>query len=173
MALSVAGNAKLAWLPQPTIVFDRARLERTTRVDLSAEATFLGVEMLIFGRAAMGETVRDGSVRDAWRVRREEALLFADALRLEGPIAELLARPAVLDGAGATGLLIYAAPAAQERIETARAILHTAGAAAGVSYVNGVLVARAAAVDGRSLKAKLAPLIEALHGQPLPRIWTC
>lgn len=173
VALSVAGNAKLAWLPQPTIVFDRACLERTTRVDLSAEATFLGLEMLIFGRAAMGEIVREGSVRDTWRLRREEALLFADALRLEGPIAEVLARPAVLDGAGATGLLLYAAPAAHERIETARAILHTAGGAAGVSYVNGMLVARAAAADGRSLKAKLAPLIEALHGQPLPRIWTC
>jgi len=58
VALSVAGNAKLAWLPQPTIVFDRACLERMTRVDLSAGATFLGLEMLIFGRAAMGESVR-------------------------------------------------------------------------------------------------------------------
>ena len=173
VALAVAGNAKLAWLPQPTIVFDRACLERTTRVDLSAQATFLGVEMLIFGRAAMGEVVRQGVVRDAWQVWREEVLLFADALRLEGAIAEVLARPAVLDGAGAAGLLIYAAPAAQAQIETARAILHNAGGAAGVSYVNGVLVARAVAADGRTLAANLAPLIEVLHGQPLPRIWRC
>jgi urease accessory protein len=173
VALSVAGNAKLAWLPQPTIVFDRACLRRTTEVDLSAEASFLGLEMLIFGRAAMGESVREGSLRDAWRLRRQGALLFAEALRLEGPIAEVLARPAVLDGAGATGLLLYAAPAAQERIEEARTMLHNAGATAAVSWVNGVLVARAAAPDGLSLKAQLAPLIEALHGQPLPRIWTC
>src|SRR5262245_14381218 len=173
VALSVAGNAKLAWLPQPTIVFDRARLERTTEVDLSGEASFLGLEMLIFGRAAMGETVREGSLRDAWRLRRQGVVVFAEALRLEGPIAEVLARPAVLDGAAATGLMLYAAPAAQERIEEARAILHNAGAVAGVSLVNGVLVARVVAPDGLSLKAKLAPLIEALHGQPLPRIWAC
>jgi urease accessory protein len=173
VSLSLAGTAKLAWLPQPTILFDRARLERTTRVDLGAEATFVGVEMLIFGRAAMGESVRQGSVRDGWQVWRQQELLFADALRLEGPIAKVLARPGVLDGAGASGLLLYAAPAAGERIETARALLDKGGGAAGVSYVNGVLVARAVAADGLRLAAKLAPLIEALHGQALPRIWTC
>ena len=81
----------------------RARLERTRGSTSSAEAAFLGVEILIFGRAAMGETVRDGSVRDAWRVRREEASLFADALRLEARLLEPPARPAVLECAGATG----------------------------------------------------------------------
>ena len=39
--------------------------------------------------------------------------------------------------------------------------------------MNGVLVARAVAADGLRLAAKLAPLIEALHGRALPRIWTC
>jgi urease accessory protein len=173
VTLSVAGHAKLAWLPQPTILFDRAALERTTEVEVAAEATFLGLEIAIFGRAAMGESLRQGSVHDRWRVRREGVLLFADALRLEGPIAELIARPALLGGAGATGLVVYVAPAAQQRIETARAILDNAGGVAGVSAFNGMLVARAAAGDGRMLAAQLAPLIEALHGQPLPRIWTC
>jgi urease accessory protein len=171
--LALAGNAKLAWLPQPTILFDRAALERTTKVELAADASFLALEISIFGRAAMGESLRQGSVYDAWRVHRAGVLVFADALRLEGPIAELIARPALMGGAGAIGLLIYVAPAAQERIETARAILHNAGGVAGVSAFNGMLVARAAAADGRTLQAHLAPLIEALHGRPLPRIWTC
>ena len=173
VALALAGDAKLAWLPQPTILFDGAALARTTEVELDAEASFLGVEISIFGRAAMGESLRRGSVLDAWRVRRAGVLLFADALRLEGPIAELIARPGLIGGAGAIGLLIYVAPAAQERIETARAILHNAGAVAGVSALDGMLVARAAAADGRTLQAQLAPLIEALHARPLPRIWTC
>src|SRR5262245_7119588 len=173
VALSLAGNAELAWLPQPTILFDGAALARTTEVELAAEASFLGVEIAIFGRAAMGERLRAASINDAWRVRRAGVLLFADALRLEGPVAQLIARPGLLGGAGATGLIVYVAPAAQERIETARAILHNAGGLAGVSAFSGTLVARAAAADGRTLQAQLAPLIEALHGRPLPRIWTC
>ena len=173
VTLSVAAGARLAWLPQATILYDRAVLERTTRVELGAEASFLGLEIVIFGRAAMGESVRWGSLRDQWRVWRQGRLLFADAVRLEGPIAERLARPALLGGAGATALLLYVAPGAQERIESARAILHTAGAAAGVSAFNGLLLARAVAADGRTLQAQLTPLLQALHGRPLPRIWSC
>ncbi len=47
-------------------------------------ASFLAVEMLIFGRAAMGEDVHRGAWRDAWRVRRDGRLVFADAFRAEG-----------------------------------------------------------------------------------------
>jgi urease accessory protein len=65
------------------------------------------------------------------------------------------------------------APGAQARIESARAILHTANAAAGVSAFNGLLLARAVAADGRTLQAQLTPLLQALHGRPLPRIWSC
>jgi urease accessory protein len=172
VALAVAGG-ELAWLPQPTILFDRARLERMTTIKLRSDASILAVEMLIFGRAAMGESVVDGSVHDALRVWRDDVLLFADSFRLEGEIAAALARPAVLAGARATGLLIYVAPAAERRIAEARALLANAAGVVGVSGYNEMLVVRAAAADGRTLKADLAPLIEALHGRALPRIWTC
>jgi urease accessory protein len=173
VSLGVRGSADLAWLPQPTIVFDRAGLERVTTVELGAEATFLSVEMLIFGRAAMGESVAQGSVRDIVRIWREQALLFADSFRLEGDIAAALARPAVLAGARASGLVLYAAPAAEARLEEARCLSAKAAGVMGVSAFNRMLVARAAAPDGRTLQADLAPLLEALHGRPLPRIWKC
>jgi len=173
VALSLEGNAALAWLPQPTIVFDRAALERTTTIELSAEATFLGVEMLIFGRAAMGESVTRGAVRDSWRLRRDGELVFADSFRLEGPIAAALARPALLAGARASGLVIYAAPDAGAAIERARASIGAAAGLVGVSTVNDLVLARAVAADGRTLQADLALLIGSLLRRPLPRIWKC
>ncbi len=173
VTLAVHGSGRLAWLPQPTIVFDRAGLERVTLVELAAEASFLSVEMLIFGRAAMGESVAQGNVRDAVRVWRDQALLFADSFRLEGEIATALARPAVLAGARATGLVLYVAPAAEARLEEARSLSAKAAGVMGVSAYQQMLVARAAAPDGRTLQTDLAPLLEALHGRPLPRIWKC
>lgn len=173
VALSLAGKSRLAWLPQPTIVFDRAQLERRMLIDMSAEAHFLAVEMLIFGRAAMGESVRQGSVRDAWRLRRDGVLLFADSFQLEGEIAEALGRPAVLGAARATGLVLYAAPQAAARLAEARGMLENAEGLVGVSAGNDLLVARAAAPDGRTLQGDLTRLIEGLHGRPLPRIWKC
>jgi urease accessory protein len=171
--LDVEDGARLAWLPQPTILFNAARLDRRTEVDLAGDAHFLAVEMLIFGRAAMGEDVHRGFCRDAWRVRRDGRLVLADCLQLDGPIAALLDRPAALAGARAMALVLYSAPDAAARLEPARALLEGARSRVGTSSWNGLLVARAYAGDGRALQGDLAPLLELLAGRPLPRVWRC
>ena len=171
--LELGEEARLAWLPQPTIVFDRARLDRRTDVALSGSAAVLAVEILIFGRAAMGEDVHRGAFRDAWRVRRDGRLVFADAFRADGPIADVLDRGATLDGARAAAVLLYAAPNASARLEEARTLLAGAKGVAGASTWNGLLVVRALARDGRSLQDDLEPLLARLSGRPLPRVWRC
>jgi urease accessory protein len=171
--LDVRDGARLAWLPQPTILFDAARFDRRTEVNLTGAASLLAVEALIFGRAAMGEDVHQGFCRDAWRVRRDGRLVFADCLQLDGPIASMLDRPAALGGARATALVLYAGADATARLEPARALLEGARSTVGASSWNGLLVARAYAGDGRTLQGDLAPLLELLAGRPLPRVWHC
>ncbi len=171
--LSVDDGARLSWLPQPTIVFDRSRLDRRTEVELAGNARLLAVETLIFGRAAMGEEVHSGSCRDAWRVRRDGELVFADALRLDGAVAAALDRPATLAGARAAAMLLYVAADAPRRLAQVRAMLEGAGSAAGASTWNGVLAVRAIARDGRALQGDIAALVEALSGHPPPRVWAC
>jgi urease accessory protein len=165
--------ARLGWLPQPTILFDRACLDRATLVELAGDACFLGVEMLIFGRAAMGEDVRHGAYRDRWRVRRHDALIFADTFRAHGAIADILDRKATLDGARASAMMLYAAPDAPARLDEVRALLAGCSCIAGASAWNGLLVVRALAPDGRTLQRDITPLAVALGGRPLPRVWQC
>ena len=171
--LGLDDGARLLWLPQPTIVFDRARLDRRTDVAMSAGATLLAAEFLIFGRAAMGEDVHRGAARDAWRIKRDGRLVFADTLLVDGPVAGILDRGATLDGARATALLIYAAPDAASRLDAVRALLQDAAGAAGASTWNDLLVVRAAARDGRTLQKDLEPVMALLAGGPLPRVWRC
>jgi len=171
--LALEAGAFARWLPQPTILFDGARLERRTEVRLAGDARLLAVEMLIFGRAAMGEEVTLGELFDAWRVRREGVLLFAETLRLKGAIAETLRGKATLAGARAAALLLYAAPDAADRLCEARARLEGAGGIAGTSAFDGLLVVRGAARDGATLQRDFCPLIEWLGAQPLPRVWRC
>jgi urease accessory protein len=59
--LKVCETAKLAWLPQDTIIFNRARLKRETEIDLSPRAELLALEWLVLGRAAHGEEPRNTS----------------------------------------------------------------------------------------------------------------
>src|SRR5246127_3229683 len=63
--------ARLAWLPQETIVFNGARIHRTTEIELFSGAELLALEWLVMGRAAHGEVVVSGSILDAWRVKKD------------------------------------------------------------------------------------------------------
>jgi urease accessory protein len=166
-------GASLAWLPQPTIIFDRARLNRRTDVAIAGSATFLGLETLIFGRSAMGERVSRGAARDSWRVRRDGRLIFADTFLVDGAVAEVLGRAATLDGASAVAMLLCVTRGEADCLDEVRALLQQTPCAAGASAWNGLLVVRAASRDGRDLRTALEPVITRLTGRPLPRVWQC
>ncbi len=166
---TLEAGAALDWLPQETILFDGGRVTRRFEVAMAADAALLAVEAVIFGRTARGEIVRTGSFRDRWRIFRGGKLLFADDLRLEGPIAELLARPAVLNGNAAMATVLLAAPECENKLEAVRAAI---GDAAGASAWNGKLLVRLAAQDGFALRQKLLPALMVLTaGRSLPKVW--
>ena len=95
--LTLAPGARLFWLPQETLMFDGARLERRLEVEAAGEAEFIIAETLVFGRLAMGESRIDASLKDSWRIRRDGRLVFADETRLEHAGA-ILDRKAVRRG---------------------------------------------------------------------------
>ncbi|HBK05829.1 MAG TPA: urease accessory protein [Acetobacteraceae bacterium] len=170
--LTVADGGALEWLPQETILFDRSALDRRLEVDLAADARFLGVETIVFGRAAMGETVRQGWLRDLIRVRRGEELLLHDAIRLNGEIAAALARPAVGGGASVVTTMVYLAPDAGAKLDAVRDALGCAEA--GASVWNGMMVARILGADSASVRATVVAALGVLReARPLPRVWLC
>src|SRR5262249_40766718 len=85
--LDVAAGGSLAWLPQETILFDRARLKRAIDVDLAEDARLVLAEAIVFGRSGMGEAVHGSFLFDRWRLRRGGRLMHAEALRLDGAVA--------------------------------------------------------------------------------------
>ena len=168
--VTLGDAAGLAWLPQETILFDTARLRRRFDADLSADARLLVFESAVFGRSAFGEEVAWGFFEDRWRIRRAGRLVYADSLRLSGPIARLLDRPAVAAGARALATLVYVAPDAEARLEKAREALSGSACASGCSAWNGLLAVRFLAHDAAALRATAIRFIEAFRG-PLPRVW--
>ena len=166
VTLDVAAGGRVDWLPQETILFEGARLERHLNVNLTGDATVLLVEPVIFGRAAMGEVLHDVHFTDQWRVRRDGALVFADALRLTGDAQSQLVRPAIAGGAGAMATVLLAAPhaAAYAKLD----LPETCGASL---IADDLLLVRLLAADGFALRRILVPLVEALSAAPIPRVW--
>ncbi|WP_428531124.1 urease accessory protein UreD [Rhodopila sp.] len=170
--LTVEADAALEWLPQETILFDRSALDRRLEIDLADNARFLGVETVVFGRTAMGERVQQGWLRDLVRLKRSGELLLHDAVRIDGPIDELLRRTAIGAGAVASATLIYAAPDAAARLDAVRAALGAADAA--TSVWNAMLVARILGADSASVRATVIAVLATLRDdRPLPRVWFC
>ncbi|MFL5044567.1 MAG: urease accessory protein UreD [Xanthobacteraceae bacterium] len=168
LELRVQANGRLLWLPQETILFDRARLARTIDVELAENATLVLAEALVFGRAAMGEAVERGRLFDRWRVRRNGRLVFAETVRLGEAIGEALREPAVAAGHAAVATL-FMCPADAARIAAVRERAKWQGEVA-LSAWNGFAVARFVAAAGAALRADLTAALTAF-GVPLPRLW--
>jgi urease accessory protein len=171
--LKLGAGAGLAWLPQETILFDRARVRRRIEAELPGDASLLLFEAVVFGREARGEEVSEGFFEDRWRIRRAGRLVYADTLRLEGPIAGLLARPAIAAGARALATFLYVAPDAESRLDEARTVLKDCFSLTGASAWNGLLAARFLARSGAELRRDAIAFLKGFRGGGLPRVWHC
>jgi urease accessory protein len=175
--LAVAEGALLEWLPQETILFDRCRVDRSLSVDLEPGARFLGVESLIFGRQAMGETVREISLIDRIIIRRAGKPILHDATRLEGEVATLMGRASTFADARAMATVVFVTPGAEGFVEPLRTalgpgLLPDHSLEAGVSAWNGLVLARILARNGAELRRAVLSALDILRGgAALPRVW--
>jgi urease accessory protein len=170
IALKAEAGAHLAWLPQETILFDRARIARRIDIDLVEDAQLLLCEIVVFGRAAMGERMLHGEFTDRWRLRRGGKLVFAETIRLDGDIGAKLAHSAIAKGGVAIGTALIA-PGDEAVVERIREAADSFGGEVGISAWNGFAMARFCAQDAARLRADMMSVLGRASGVPLPRLW--
>jgi len=166
--IDVGRKARIDWLPQETILFERCNLRRQLSVSLAADASFLMVEPLVFGRMAMGEALHAARLRDRIRIDRDGVPLYRDGLDLTGDIAARLMRSAVAGGARAMASVVLVDAQAESHLDALRDLLPDS---AGVSLIGDMLVLRIVASDSFTLRQTLLPALEQMLPQTLPRCW--
>lgn len=170
ISLKVADGSHLAWLPQETILFDGARVSRRIDIDLAESASLLLCEVVVFGRAAMGERMLRGGFVDRWRLRRGGRLVFAETVRLDGDIGEKLNQPAIAKGGVAIGTALIV-PGDEALLERVRELSGSFGGEVGLSAWNGFAMARFCAQDAARLRADMMAVLGRVTGSALPRLW--
>jgi urease accessory protein len=170
ISLKAASGAHLGWLPQETILFDRAKISRRIDIDLAENASLLLCEIVVFGRSAMGERMQSGEFIDRWRLRRGGRLVFAETVRLDGDIGQKLARPAVANGGVAIGTALIV-PGDEALVERIREASQSFGGEVGISAWNGFAMARFCAQDAARLRADMMTVLGRASGAALPRLW--
>jgi urease accessory protein len=171
MRAELGAEATLAWLPQDTILFDHARLRRTITVDMAASASLLAAETIVLGRTRMGEWFRDGLFADAWRIRRDGRLAFAENIRLDRPGLGRLTEPALAGPAPVIVTAVLVAPDAEDKLGSVRNVLSKSPFTCAASAWNGMLVVRGLAAKTELVRNLMSALVPVLGAGPLPRTW--
>jgi urease accessory protein len=177
--LKLRQAAKLAWLPQETIVYNGARMRRNTDVEISAGAEMLALEWLVLGRAAHGEEMLDGQIIDGWQVKLDGRLIWADRFRATDDVFPRLRSPALLADFKAIGTLIYFGPDAEAWVQFMRALASQLRCHCFTTMVSGLVITRVAAREAAELKAGLREILlnfERTRTQGpfrIPKMWSC
>jgi urease accessory protein len=171
VALTVGAGGFVDWLPQETILFENAALERTVTVDLGSGAGCLFLESVVLGRRAMGEELRRLRFLDRRLVRRAGRPVWSEPLALDGARLARADGTAMLGGARAFATLALIADGAADRLSALRAVLDEPGVEAGASAFDGKCICRMLAADGWPLRRQVARALAVLRPGPLPRVW--
>jgi urease accessory protein len=177
--LKARDAAKLAWLPQETIIFNRARIRRRTQIEVSSGAELLALEWLVLGRAAHGEKISAGDIMDSWRVRKDGRLVWADGFRATDDVFPHLSREALLSDCTAAATLLYFGPDLEVRLQLIRDLASSLECHCAATLVGGLMVVRFAARASCDLRSALRNLLQQFGNQlapgpfRVPKMWSC
>jgi len=172
-------GAKLAWLPQETIIFNWARLRRTTEIDVASGAELLALEWVVLGRAAHGEEVVGGHIIDTWRVRKDGRLIWADSFRATDEVLPHLQLKALLSNCKAIATLIYSGPRSGQKLEFFREIASSLKCDCSATTVGGLIIVRFAARVASDLRLALRSFLQQFGRElgpgpfRVPKMWSC
>jgi len=177
--LRVCAAAKLAWLPQETIVFNRGRLRRETAIEVSSGAEMLALEWLVLGRVAHGEEMIGGHITDSWRVKKDGRLIWADAFRTTDEVFPHLHRKAVFSNSKAVGTLVFFGPDLDARLEFLRDIARSLACHCAATVVRGLMIVRFAAQVPSDMRPGLRHVLQQFSRElgpgpfGVPKMWSC
>ncbi|MCC7712114.1 urease accessory protein UreD [Janthinobacterium lividum] len=175
--LRATSGAAIEWLPQESIFFDQACVRLRQEVELAADASYIGCDIVCLGRSASGEMFNTGSISQQVRIRRGGTLLWWE----QGVLAAggaLMASPLGLGGHTVCATLIaIGTPVSPAVLAAVREIAVPDGAAFGATHMKSLVAVRLLCGDSeaarRIMLAAWQLLRPAMLGRDavVPRIW--
>ncbi len=172
--LNVDGGS-LEWLPQENILFPGADAELSTRVDLSADASFIGWEINCLGRPVIGERFESGRARFSFSLLRDGLPLLHERLTVDSD--EALYGAAGLRGQPVVASL-YATTDDERLSEELRDLIPEENRPQlGITQMDGLLIARYLGDSTETARRLYIEIWQALRPAILnrapcaPRIW--
>lgn len=173
ISATIAAGAHLDWLPQETILYEAAHINRRIEFDLAIGASALLVESLVLGRLAMGERPAHAKLSDHRMIRRNGRPFWAETLCIDAAVLEQSDAPVYRSGARAMAVIAFVADGAADAATTLRALPVHGGAQMAVSGWDGRCLIRILAPDSWPMRQQIIRVISTLRRAPMPRVWQC
>ncbi|WP_334190711.1 urease accessory protein UreD [Noviherbaspirillum sp.] len=172
--LNVGENASLEWLPQESIFFDDAHVRLDNHVELAGDASYIGCEILCFGRTASGESFTSGRIEQRTSIRREGRMVWFEQGMLDAG-SDAVASPLGLNAKTVCATLIVVGKTVSAAV--IKELRETCGEAVGITQMKSVLVARHLGDSSEAAKQlmtmvwqRLRPAVTGREAV-VPRIW--
>ena len=104
--IDVAKNAHLEWFPMETIIYDGARVELSTKINLASTSSVCVWDICCTGLPASGQGFLDGRLDQKFMVFTERLPVFVDRLNLDENLKTFSASNAGLRGAAVSGFML-------------------------------------------------------------------
>ncbi len=169
----VGNDSTISWMPLETIFFNKAKLRRRINIDLNVGSSFLGIETIIFGRKAMGESIKKGELDDAWQINRNGKLVYSDFNRLSGNINSKLNKKIIMKGNNVFCNIVYTGKKIRTYFKNILKFISRNKYFVGASVVNGILIIKILAKDISEVRSFLRGLISIFDNNfSIPKIWS-
>jgi urease accessory protein len=146
--ITIANGAIVEWLPQETIIYEGAQLKSSVKVNLAADARFVGWEILSLGRPACAENFDYGLADLSWQIYCADRPLLLERLYLD---AKAFSERWGLQGNSACGTL-FATPASAETFAAVQDLIGNSKGR-GVTRIDNLLVCRALDIRSDRLRS--------------------
>ena len=173
--IKIEDDSTLEYLPQESILFDGAKLNRAVNISLGTKSRLLLSEMFVLGRWAMKEDFTRGIFLDRWSIDVAGQPIWREGLRVEGGLSSLSSSLGFAN-ARALATIFYVGANASEVLGLVRDAIGPMG---GATIVRGMLVVRMLGNEAGMLKQQLGEIISIIRasalGRPaeVPRVWRC
>ncbi len=174
--LRVLGDGVLEWLPQDTILFSGSQVAMTTHVELSAQARFIGWDIVCFGRPASNDRYHDAHCRQAFELWRSGRPLIIERAAYQSE-SNMMSAPWGLNNHTAVGTFVIS-NADNTLLEAARAVaIPTELGMLSATLIDDVLVCRMLGHQGMQTRETFTRIWQAIRPVVLgmdacvPRIW--
>jgi urease accessory protein len=177
--IQVDAGACLEWLPQETIVFNGALYRQQLKVELAADAIWLGWDITRLGRSARGERFTEGEWRSRTEVWQAGKPIWIDPQRLRGE-SESMASLHGLAGYPVVGnFALIGLPISDQLLQKVRAVSLPDSAIpfAGVTRLQSGLLCRYRGDSSAAARRWFMQIWQVLRpeylGRPscIPRVW--